>query len=77
MRSRTLPRISLLALCDLPMHGQTADTGALAGVVSDPSGALVPHAALVIKGEGTGEQRDLATDAEWEFLGPIPAAQPV
>jgi len=31
---------SVLALCSLPMYGQTADTGAIAGPVSDPSGAL-------------------------------------
>jgi len=35
--SRTLLRISVLALCALRMHGQTADTGAIAGTVSDPS----------------------------------------
>jgi hypothetical protein len=37
--SRTLLRSSVLALCALPMHGQTANTGAIAGTVSDPSGA--------------------------------------
>ena len=35
--SRTLLRISVLALCALPMHGQTANTGAIAGTVSDQS----------------------------------------
>jgi hypothetical protein len=35
--------------------------------VSDPSGALVPRAAVVINSEGTGEKRDLATDAEGNF----------
>jgi len=65
--SRALFRIAVLALCALPMHGQTADTGAIAGAVSDPSGALVPHAAVVINSQGTGEKRDLATDAEGSF----------
>ena len=65
--SRTLLRISVLALCALVMHGQTANTGAIAGTVSDPSGALVPHAAVVINSQGTGEKRDLATDAEGNF----------
>src|SRR5882724_7430917 len=64
---RTLLRTSVLALCALPMHGQTANTGAIAGAVSDPSGALVPRAAVVINSQGTGEKRDLATDAEGNF----------
>src|SRR6267154_1437894 len=66
--SRTLLRTSVLALCALPMHGQTANTGAIAGTVSDTSGALVPRAAVVINSQGTGERRDLATDAEGNFL---------
>src|SRR6202158_4175960 len=65
--SRTLLRTCVLALCALPMHGQTANTGAIAGTVSDPSGALVPRAAVVINSQGTGEKRNLATDAEGNF----------
>ncbi|MCU1336082.1 MAG: TonB-dependent receptor plug [Bryobacterales bacterium] len=65
--SRTFLLTSVLALCALPMHGQTANTGAIAGTVSDPSGALVPRAAVVINSQGTGEERDLATDAEGRF----------
>ncbi len=65
--SRTLLRTTVLALCVLPMHGQTADTGAIAGTVIDPRGALVSRAAVVIYSEGTGEKRDLATDGEGNF----------
>src|SRR3984893_13433798 len=65
--SRTALQISVLALCALPMHCQTANTGAIAGTVSDPSGALVLRAAVVINNQGTGEKRDLATDAEANF----------
>jgi hypothetical protein len=61
--SRTLLWISVLALCFLPIHGQTADTGAIAGPVSDPSGALVARAVTVVKSQATLELRDLATDA--------------
>jgi hypothetical protein len=43
---RTLLRASMLALCALPMHSQTANTGAIAGTASDPSGALLPGAAV-------------------------------
>src|SRR5712691_6796547 len=65
--SRTLLRTAVLALCAPPMHGQTANTGAITGTVSDPSGALVPRAAVIINSQGTGEKRDLATDAEGNF----------
>src|SRR5216684_2823770 len=65
--ARTFLGISMFAFCALPMHGQTANTGAIAGAVSDPSGALVPRAAVVINSQGTGEKRDLATDAEGNF----------
>jgi hypothetical protein len=37
--SRTLIGISTFAFCALPMYGQTTNTGAIAGTVSDPS----PH----------------------------------
>jgi hypothetical protein len=38
------------------MYGQTANTGAIAGSVSDPSGAPVAGAAVVINSEATGEE---------------------
>jgi hypothetical protein len=63
----TLLRIAVSALCGLLMHGQTANTGAITGTVSDPSGALVAGAAVRINSQGNGEKRDLATDAEGNF----------
>src|ERR1700693_5480355 len=69
--SSTLLRTTVLALCALPMYGQTADTGAIAGSVSDPSGALVTAAALVVKSQATQEERDLTTDAEGNFSVPF------
>jgi len=65
--ARTLFRISVLAFCALPMHGQTANTGAIAGTVSDPSRAMVPRAAVVINSQATREKRDLTADAEGNF----------
>src|SRR5712664_3389769 len=69
--SHTLLWTSVLALCALPMHGQTANTGAIAGRVSDRSGASVAGAAVVIDSEATGEERDLTTDAEGYFSVPF------
>src|SRR6266852_1098699 len=68
---RNLLVISVFALCSLPVHDQTANTGAIAGSVSDPSGALVAGAAVVINREATGEERDLTTNAEGIFSVPF------
>ena len=70
--SCTSLRTSALALCFfMPMHGQTANTGAIAGSVSDPSGALVAGAAVAIVSEATREERILTTDAQGSFSMPF------
>ena len=68
---RTWLRIFVFVLCALPIHGQTADTGAIAGTVIDASGALVPRAAVVVNSQATGEERDLTTDADGNFSVPF------
>jgi hypothetical protein len=68
---RKLPFICAFALCSLRMYSQTANTGAIAGSVSDPSGALVTAAALVVKSQATQEERNLTTDAEGNFSVPF------
>ena len=69
---RSLLRTSVLALCALPMHGQTANTGAITGGVSDPSGALVPRAAVVVNSQATQERTRSHYGCPGKFLGPIP-----
>jgi hypothetical protein len=69
--SRTFLLAAAFALCAVPMFGQTADTGAIAATVSDPSGALVARAAIVVKSQATQEERDLAGDAEGNFSVPF------
>ena len=68
---RTLLRILAFVLCALQMHGQTANTGAVAGTVIDPSGALVARAAVVVNSQATGEERDVTTDADGNFSVPF------
>jgi hypothetical protein len=46
---RNLLLISALGLCSLPMYGQTANTGAIAVSVSDPSGALVRQCSSTVR----------------------------
>jgi carboxypeptidase family protein len=67
----TLFRISVYAFCPLLMLAQTANTGAIAGSVSDPSGAPVAGVAAVINSEATREERDLTSDAEGNFSVPF------
>src|SRR5246127_715237 len=69
--SHILVQVSVLVLCALPMYGQTANTGAIAGTVSDPSRAMVAHAEIAVKSQATQEERDLATDAEGNFSVPF------
>src|SRR6202049_2227666 len=69
--SRTFLRILACVLCALPMRGQTANTGAVAGSVIDPSGALVPRAAVVVNSQATQEERDLTTDTQGNFSVPF------
>jgi Carboxypeptidase regulatory-like domain len=69
--SRILINIAMSAFYPLLVHAQTANTGAIAGTVSDPREALVPRAAVIIISQGTGEKRDLATDAEGSFSVPF------
>src|ERR1700757_310447 len=69
--SRNLLQVSVLVLCALSMHGQTANSGAISGTVSDPGGALVARAAIFVKSQATQEERDLAADGEEDFSVPF------
>src|SRR3981189_1084397 len=55
-------------LFSLPMSAQVFDTGTLGGLVTDPSGAVVPHATVTITNVGTGIQRTLQTDDGGSFV---------
>jgi len=49
-----------------PLPAQTSK-GILTGVARDSTGAAVPHASIVIKGEQTGETRTLSTGEDGSF----------
>jgi hypothetical protein len=68
---RALLRITLFAFCPLLIHAQTADTGAMGGNVSDPSGASVAGAAVAVNRETTREERNLTTDGDGDFSVPF------
>ncbi len=62
--------IALLAIVvfgAVPMFAQF-DTGTITGTVTDASGALVAHAAITVRNEGTGIQKSLTSDQSGNFV---------
>ncbi len=53
----------------LGMAQSQATTGVIEGTVSDPTGAAVPGATVVVKNTATNLERTLATDADGRFRG--------
>ena len=53
------------------LKAQTSTSGALSGVVSDASGAVVPGVQIKIVNEATGEERTSGTRADGSFLFPL------
>jgi hypothetical protein len=54
---------SLCIVMSCPLHAQVAG-GTLSGTITDPSGAAVPNAQVVIKNSATGITRTLTTNAD-------------
>jgi Carboxypeptidase regulatory-like domain/TonB dependent receptor/TonB-dependent Receptor Plug Domain len=57
----------LLLVCAAPALAQTSTTGALTGVVTDPSGAVISGATVTATNIGTGEVRTVTTDASGNY----------
>src|SRR5215472_11713621 len=50
------------------LDAQTTSSGGLTGVVSDPSGAVVPNAIVELKDNAKGDTQSTRTNAEGEYL---------
>jgi hypothetical protein len=62
----------LLGTCTLAAWGQS--TATLSGTLTDPSGAVVPHAHVVVHSLATGVDRTIDTDADGLYV--VPSLQP-
>ena len=66
-RLASLLAIALLLVPALGIAQSQATTGVIEGTVSDPTGAPVPSATVVVKNTATNLERTLATDADGRF----------
>jgi len=58
--------VSLLAV---PLVAQKT-TGTIRGVVTDPSGAVVPNVPVVVSNTATGQERTVTTNTQGEYIAP-------
>jgi Carboxypeptidase regulatory-like domain/TonB dependent receptor-like, beta-barrel len=65
---RLLAALGLICLLSVVPASAQFDTGTIAGTVTDPSGAMIPHATVTITNVGTSTQRTLETDANGSFV---------
>lgn len=59
--------LTILLACTSPVWAQSATTGALTGVVSDPSGGVISGATVTLTNNGTGQTRTATTDASGNY----------
>jgi hypothetical protein len=73
IENRLLKLVLLLAsvaLCALPLPAQVRIAGAISGTITDPTGAVVPRAKVVLKDEGTGITKETTANGQGEFSFP-------
>src|SRR5215472_16424916 len=62
--------LASVALCALPLPAQVRIAGAISGTITDPTGAVVPRAKVVLKDEGTAITKETTANAHGEFSFP-------
>src|SRR5262245_43144806 len=68
--SKFLFVLVVLALCGLPIFGQSTANGSLTGTVTDPTGAVVPGASVTVKNNETSQEFTAKTSDEGTFTIP-------
>ena len=75
--SRTVSLIAVAFIATVALFAQS-NTGSITGVVTDPSGAVVPNATVTITNQGTNEKRTVqirpASVQRPSLFGAIPIA---
>jgi hypothetical protein len=76
MRIASRSRFAVVALLcvllgALPLVGQTANTGAITGTVTDQTGASVPNATVTVTNTATNQSRSVTTDAAGVYRVPL------
>lgn len=60
--------IALILICNLDICGQVSETGTLVGTVTDPSGAVIPNADIMVTSHTTSAKFLTTTDEDGEFI---------
>ena len=60
-----------MALCSSAVVAQTTGAGTITGTLTDPTGGVVPGAAVVVRNSNTGSERVLATNAAGIYVAPF------
>jgi hypothetical protein len=55
-------------ISNTPSEAQTAATGAIAGVVTDPTGAVVENAKITVRSETTGDNHTTVSASNGSFV---------
>ena len=63
--------LSLFSCLAVPVYAQTAQTGALNGLATDPSGSVVPGVSIRVTNLDTGQVRQAATQNNGRYLVPL------
>src|SRR5437660_1197277 len=67
---RSVVALTLLVLCSMSSLAQTGTTGTITVLVQDPTGAIVPDAALELRDKGTNALRSGATQQSGTYTFP-------
>ena len=59
--------LGLFLVWALPMNAQTASTGALAGTVTDPTGAVISNANVTVTSHDTAQVRTATTGSDGSY----------
>ena len=63
--------LAILLVCfAAPVHSQSFNTGTLIGTATDPSGAVVPDAQVVLQDTTTGQSRTVVTNSAGQYSFP-------